>query len=112
MCSPDQITVIIRMPRHTSSYLTPGERLEVIQAAVPDLRVSAIGIAIGVLPERLIRPSAGDGAHGAGVPSQDEGTLGERLAVARAGVPPVSGGVDHRRPTGLGLVGVDKIGNP
>ena len=100
------------MLRHTASYLTLGELLEVVQSAVPDVRVATIGIAIGVLPERLIRPSARNGAHRARVPSQDERTLGERFAVARAGVPPVSGGIDHRIPAGAALVGVDEIGNP
>lgn len=82
-----------------------GQLLQSGQVTVESISVTAVGIAIRILPDSLIRPLAGNGANGRAVPSQDQrASRVERPAVARARVPPIRRAVDQRIPRCLGLV--------
>jgi hypothetical protein len=93
--------------------LTSGNLLQLGQVPIEDIGISAIGIAIGVLPDGLERPATGDGPGSAAVAGQDQRALGgERGGVPRALGPPVGGAVDQWVAGGLGVVGVHEVADP
>lgn len=88
---------------------TSGKLLQVVQTAVEDVRVTTVGIRIRILPDGLVRPSAGDGARRASIARQHQRVgVDEGVGVARAGRPPRGVGVQHRVPARDGVVPVAK----
>jgi len=87
--------------------------LERVLVAIPDIRITTVTVGIRVLPEALVWPATRHGADGASILSQHQGVVGtEGSAAAGAGVPPVSGGVDHGVATSLAVVGLAEVLDP
>ena len=83
------------------------------QIPIKDIRISAIGIRICILPDRLKRPPARNRPRPATPASQHKRTCsGKRGTIARTSLPPVRIGVDHRITPCLAVVGVDEILDP
>ena len=97
------------MPPSTNfhSPLPTRKPLQARQIPIKEIRIAPISIRVRVLPNRLIRPPAGDRAGGAGVAGQHERVGADKgVGVARAGRPPRRVGVEQRVPARLGVVPV------
>ncbi len=93
--------------------LALGKNLQVVFTSIPDIRVSAVAIRIRVLPEALVGPATRNGAHRAGITSQDEWIVMAKGSTASgAGIPPICRCVNHRIPTGLAFVCLAKVLDP
>ena len=93
--------------------LTKSKLLQLIQAAIEDIRVPTIRITITILPNGLEWPPSRDRARRTRIARQHQRTkLVKRLAVPRAGAPPIRRTVDHRIHPRLAVVRRDEALDP
>ena len=96
--------------QHLRSESNP---LQSSSIAVEEILVSGVGSAVGVLPEGGVAPPCRERSDGAGIASDPQRVgAAERCVVARAGRPPVGGGVDDGILARLGMVGVREVTDP
>jgi hypothetical protein len=75
--------------------------------------ISRNGTRIGVLPESMMTPPVRQSADAASIASDPQRAgRAERSAIPGAGLPPISGGVNHWVAADTGMVGVAEIVDP
>ena len=95
------------------STLPRCQLLQRRESSIENIRITAIGIRICILPDSLVRPTTRNCANGTTIPCQDKWTCGiESSAISRASGPPIIRAVDHRVASSLGMIGADKALNP
>ena len=92
---------------------TLGKSLQRILITIPQIRITAVGVRVRVLPEALVRPASRNSANGASVLSKHQRVVtAERSAISCAGAPPIGSTVDHGVSTSLAVVGFSKVLDP
>lgn len=107
--SPSSSPRATKCPSSTSCQL-----LQIGQRTVEDVAITTISVAIRILPDSLVRPTARNSSRSSrAIPRQNErASRVEGGAVACTSSPPIIGAVDHRIPGGFAMVGVDKVLDP
>jgi len=96
-----------------SCNLTGGHALQSSAVTVENILVARVGARAGVLPKCREWPTSRKSTDGRSISGNPEWVRGAKAAVvARAGCPPISGGVDHWITASPGLVGVRKVVDP
>lgn len=93
--------------------LTASHLLQPLEVTIPNIGVSTVGVAVGILPDGLELPAARNGSWGGTVSGKDKRAVSrESLAVASAGVPPIGSGIDHGVAAGGRVIGRNEVLNP
>lgn len=95
---------------HPSTRRKPPQASEI---AVEDIGISRVSPMVSVLPESVIAPSCREGTDSRGITSDPKWAGRPKASViTRAGLPPVSSGVDYWVAASFGLVGVGEVPDP
>ena len=110
----DELRIVIIMLCPLVLYLTSaGNLLQLREISVEDIRISAPGRRITVLPDRINAPSIGQRTNRARIPRNNKRRFAAKGAiVSSTQLPPTCRGVNERILGRSGVVSVDKVVDP
>src|ERR1700730_8633004 len=97
-----------------ATYLSAfGKSRQASSIAVPAILITSKGTTVGILPERVVCPTIGQGACGRGISGNPKRIVSAKgTAVTGTLGPPICSGVNDGVATGRSVVSIDKVLDP